>query len=249
MREFGEKYNGDMQAALKGIQKERMGGADAVAEIDKTTRKRKWVASQEAEAAADPRPVSPTKLFPTITSKTGTARAPKRHENMLSMNGSPIANPYGLGMEWFAEGGDHDDDGEQETIREDGKRKRANSIIVRRDPSFSLQAAPFPNGKGLHSRAKSQSNLLSSQSATSSQHPQPKHHPKTPQAPPRLGNWGFGTALITIPTKDGHLLEFDPLQTSPGAFDALEGISDSAKKHAKEDMGRLVQGALSKWKI
>ena len=51
MREFGEKYNGDMQAASKGIQRERMGGADAVAEIDKTTRKRKWVASQEAEVA------------------------------------------------------------------------------------------------------------------------------------------------------------------------------------------------------
>lgn len=52
MREFGEKYDGDMQAALKGMQRERMGGADAVTEIDKTTRKRKWVASQEAEAAA-----------------------------------------------------------------------------------------------------------------------------------------------------------------------------------------------------
>lgn len=167
---------------------------------------------------------------------------------MLSVNGSPIANPYELGMEWFADGGDDDDDEEQEINGEEGRRKRANSIIVRRDPSFSLQAAPFPNGKGLHSRTNSQSNLLSSQSTTS-QSSQPNHNPKTPRAPTRLENFGLGTALVTIPTKDGHLLEFDPLQTSPGTLDALEGISDSAKKQAKEEMGRLVQTALSKWKI
>ena len=70
------------------------------------------------------------------------------------MNGSPIANPYELGIEWFAEGGEHDDDEEQEMIREGGRRKRVNSIIVRRDPSFSLQAAPFPNGKGLRSEER-----------------------------------------------------------------------------------------------
>jgi hypothetical protein len=51
MREFGEKYAGDVQAALRGMQREKMGGTEAVGEIDKTTRKRKWVASQEAEAA------------------------------------------------------------------------------------------------------------------------------------------------------------------------------------------------------
>lgn len=51
MRKFGDKYNGDVQAAVRGVQRERM-GADAGAgdiEIDKSTRKRKWVASMEAE--------------------------------------------------------------------------------------------------------------------------------------------------------------------------------------------------------
>lgn len=51
MRDFGEKYNGDIQTALRGMQREKLGGAD-IGEIDKGTRKRKWVASQEAEAAA-----------------------------------------------------------------------------------------------------------------------------------------------------------------------------------------------------
>ncbi|KAJ3558679.1 hypothetical protein NM688_g779 [Phlebia brevispora] len=49
LREFA-KYNGDVQACLKGLQREKLGGeAEA---IDKTTRKRKWVESQEAEVKA-----------------------------------------------------------------------------------------------------------------------------------------------------------------------------------------------------
>jgi len=44
-------------------------------------------------------------------------------------------------------------------------------------------------------------------------------------------------------------LEFDPLQTSPGAIDVLDGITTSAKKQAKAEMGRLVQAAADKWKI
>lgn len=55
MREFGEKYGGNVQAALRGIQRERFvaaGGEGVLDEIDKTTRKRKWVASQELELDA-----------------------------------------------------------------------------------------------------------------------------------------------------------------------------------------------------
>jgi hypothetical protein len=55
MREFGEKYNGDVQAALRGLQREKMGvgvdpGGEGDSEMDKSMRKRKWVASVEAEA-------------------------------------------------------------------------------------------------------------------------------------------------------------------------------------------------------
>lgn len=62
LREFA-KYNGDIQACLKGVQKERLGGeAEA---IDKTTRKRKWVESQEAQVktadASDVEPLKATK--------------------------------------------------------------------------------------------------------------------------------------------------------------------------------------------
>lgn len=45
------------------------------------------------------------------------------------------------------------------------------------------------------------------------------------------------------------MLEFDPLQASPGSIDALNGITESAKKQAKQEMSRLVQTAVDKWKI
>lgn len=171
---------------------------------------------------------------------------------MLSLNGSPLANPYELGLEWFAEGGgdsDSDEYGDGEKA-EGERRKRAKSIVVRRDPSFSSQTAPMSNGHGhAHAlqRTTSQSSIFPSSSQSA--HPYPsKSHMTTPRAipTPRVPST---TALVTIPTKDGHLLEFDPLQTSPGTLDALEGITDSAKKQAREEMGRLVQAAVSKWSI
>lgn len=53
MREFGEKYNGNVQAALRGFQKEKFvaaGGEGTLGELDKVARKRKWVASQEVDS-------------------------------------------------------------------------------------------------------------------------------------------------------------------------------------------------------
>src|ERR1700692_1624651 len=45
-----------------------------------------------------------------------TGRIPRRHESMLSVNGSPLANPYERGLEWFegGDGGSDDEDGEVE---------------------------------------------------------------------------------------------------------------------------------------
>jgi Nbl1 / Borealin N terminal len=53
MREFGQKYEGNIQSALRGYQKDRLvaaGGDATLGEIDKSLRKRKWIESQEAEA-------------------------------------------------------------------------------------------------------------------------------------------------------------------------------------------------------
>ncbi|KAF7365275.1 Nbl1-Borealin-N domain-containing protein [Mycena venus] len=368
MRDFGAKYNGNIQAALRGVQREKFVATGAT-EIDKSTRKRKWVASQEAEhdasekaaknarltvspqkkpgsstgpgtaqrarmlaskSATLPRsfgspsphkyrapfsannstqsprplpraPVSPSKLkqsttanppsrarvpsivtFNPMVPKTpgypgGSMRLPRKDENMLSVNGSPIANPYD------------------------------SSITIQRDPSFNGGASP--SSSRVHSRTTSQSSSLQMHQPSSSSmssldgnttmhaqsnsqpQPQPLAHPHlqhhghtksqtqflqfkfpqaqahsqpayshsqpteptevaTPVARRQLAHTRSQSTLpITLATKDGHVLAFDALQTSPGELDALEGISDSAKKQAREEMRMLVRAAVDKWTV
>ncbi|TFK70359.1 hypothetical protein BDN72DRAFT_795291 [Pluteus cervinus] len=375
MREFGDKYGGNVQAALRGYQRERLvaAGADAtLGEIDKSMRKRKWVASQEAidgdtstsqqskeleprasknartiaavpqhkprpgsstgpgtaqrsrllnggvnrtpsasrtlsriPASPSPqkprppfststnpsssnrppsRPTSPVKhpsskpglnrvpssstFNPTLPPKTpaypggSQGRLPQKGESMLSVNGSPIANPFDLGMKWFKTVALGESDQEEETQPVDqpvAPKRTGSDIIVRRDPSVAFG--------GLHSRTNSQGSLFSSSSQPATQssqssafsHLQPRYpstaqpqptngKPLDPQTPKPKLTRSF-SALVAIPTKDGHLLEFDPLQTSPSALDALEGITNSAKKQARVEMGRLIQAAVDKWKI
>ena len=176
------------------------------------------------------RPPSSATFNPTMPPKAPTyptLRAPRHDESMLSVNGSPLANPYTLGLGWFA-GDAIDEEGEP---KGKGKAKeapktlrRVNSIIVRSQPSTdSAQTA----------RTRTQVRT------------QPQPEP----VPPPLAPSGSASALVSIPTQDGHLLEFDPLMTSPRALEKLIGITDSAKKHAKEEMTRLVKEAVRKWVI
>jgi len=194
---------------------------------------------------------------------------------MLSVNGSPLANPYQFGLEWFrgVELGEsveqHVGGGAEETNAGGQTRqlkKTKSNIIIRRGPSIMTSDS---------SRTESQLSFYTTPETVSPSHSQeqsqPTHsystkppsyssqfpHPPTTQAflevqttPKSIPNHTRSfSALVAIPTKDGHLLEFDPLQTSPGALDALEGITDSAKKQARMEMGRLVQAAVDKWKI
>lgn len=63
------------------------------------------------------------------------------------------------------------------------------------------------------------------------------------------GGLGGSGPTVQVPVKDGAVLELDPLTASPGALDAVPGLSDSAKKVARDEMARLVSGALAKWSI
>lgn len=51
MAEFGDKYDGDVQAALRGLQKERL--AIDVAPLDRNAMKRKWAPVPEEEEPGD----------------------------------------------------------------------------------------------------------------------------------------------------------------------------------------------------
>jgi len=63
-----------------------------------------------------------------------------------------------------------------------------------------------------------------------------------------VGSTSFTGPTITIPTTKGQVLRFDPVSMSPGSFEKLPGLTDSAKKHAKDEMMRIVQN-LAKWHI
>ncbi|KIK93092.1 hypothetical protein PAXRUDRAFT_829337 [Paxillus rubicundulus Ve08.2h10] len=372
MGEFADKYNGDIQACLRGLQSARMGmGGAETFEIDRDTRKRKWAAAQEEAEASGSRPgkghgqrqevdqgraaknarimatpkknvagpsthptprafsvvrtpgavrttmarppiphpspsphklhkppsfvpvrtASPSKhpnahanhrthppssatfnptMLPPKAPTYPTLRPPRRDESMLSVNGSPLANPYTLGLGWFA--GEDDDGKEGDGIgrTEKGKEghgdapktlRRVDSIVIRRDLSITLPPSKYsqPNGtiSRTHSRANSQTQILHSaahsrtNSRTQLLSPLDSATPSTNATPLPLSSVpsGSASALVSIPIKDGHLLEFDPLTTSPRALDKLVGITESAKKQAREEMARLVKEAVRKWVI
>ncbi|KAI0087817.1 hypothetical protein BDY19DRAFT_985904 [Irpex rosettiformis] len=321
MRDFA-KYNGDIKKAVQGLQAQSYGQVEG---IDKTTRKRKWIESQEQEQEAEqraaeesakpvknarmtaatpkkasgisgnpirgrlpslktpahtrtghrlpiaatpsphklavPRPLppafpssrppspsksripfpstSPTKARPAApstsyfnpaipgSSSSTYPRWPRKDENVLSVNGSPLANPLALDLStWFLQKSEADND-KPEGIRSKvafQSRARTTSIVVRPSSTSS-------HIKPSHSSTKSSS-------FTPNQNAPKQDEGEKPVA-----------ALVSVPTADGHLLEFDPFRTSPGEIDALEGITNSAKKKAKEDMRSLVKEAVERWRI
>lgn len=169
---------------------------------------------------------------------------------MLSVNGSPLANPYQLDLkDWFkavAEGNPDVLDSKRLGVPGAGKTlKKQRSIIVRSASGSSLLGTS--DSHGAHSRSASQaSTLVGSESQTdvrSTVSQRISSPSDDPFAAPTF------SALVSVHTRDGHVLEFNPLQTSPEELDALEGITDSAKKQAKEDMARLIQVTVERWKL
>jgi hypothetical protein len=58
MREFSEKHGADVHVALKSLKTQNLGGEpEGPGEIDKQTRKRKWVASIDVDKEAESRPL------------------------------------------------------------------------------------------------------------------------------------------------------------------------------------------------
>jgi hypothetical protein len=163
-----------------------------------------------------------------------TERKLRPDESLRSINGSPIANPFLA-------------DPTQQPLA-----RTKSSINIRRDLSFthptSRPGSQASNSSGDRHRPRNDSTdtLVESGSLPSAQSVSSEDLAKKSSLPFNSLTRAYS---VTIATTDGHVLEFDPLQTSPRALDALEGISDSAKREAKKEIGRLVQAAVDKWKI
>jgi hypothetical protein len=175
---------------------------------------------------------------------------------MLSINGSPLTNPYELGLEWLVEG-DTEEEGEGGRGAGAGVgagadvparmtlRRTASNIVIRHDPSSFVAASAKNTSNNLNN------NNQAAERPRSNSNSQSQTQPQLVRSRSVASNHGGGhmAARVAFPTRDGHLLEFDPLLTSPGALDKLEGITDSAKKQAKEDMSKLVHAAVAKWTV
>ena len=188
---------------------------------------------------------------PVLPSEASHPRWPRKDERLRSVNGSPIANPYQLDLKnWFKAIAEEPEPGDQlrfNAASGPGKAlKKQRSIIIRSGSSSSLQ-------HGMHSRSASQaSTLVGAHSPTDEQYSKDQLKGSTVSERASLDDPFVGpsfSALVSVQTKDGHVLEFNPLQTSPEELDALEGISDSAKKQAKEDMARMIQATFERWRI
>lgn len=184
---------------------------------------------------------------------------------MMSVNGSPLANPLQLGLNGYLKTvteSDDDGPGEMDGSETEGPcyphalqtLKKKSSIIIRSSSSSHFS-------QGGHSRTNSQSSLTQSQASrpghsrnvsrteTNGFKPNRNNHPPNGERSSGPAPLLSLSAFVSVPTNDGLILEFDPLRTSPGEIDALEGISESAKQQAKEDLAHMIRTAMDRWRI
>ena len=189
------------------------------------------------------RPPSSATFNPAISN--GAPSYPKHDINSLKQKRKFAGNPH-----YFGNAGEmpgvREETGETEYQGDDNGGKgsgmrRVNSITVRRQPS----------SVDFHSRT----NQPAARAPPDGQHSRPEHLESTyPIHPAETGSLQAqqpfpARVQVTVPTADGFFLEFNPLLVSPGALNKLEGITEDAKKQAREEMVRLVKEAVTKWSI
>lgn len=218
-----------------------------------------WGAGGGAGTQTPQRPRVPSSSVFAPTLPTNHPRMPRKDENLLSLNGSPVANPLA-------------------SPYERGTRLPSGPLGTSgtgRPPSrTSSQSALFTNQqqtRGL-GRQLAHANTFSarldtveeSHEALRGSGPTPSlgsastltdgSRPVTPATPPQVA---VGGALITIPLKSGQTLSFDPLSLreadSAEAFGLeLAGLSEFEKQKAREEVGEVVgklRKVVERWKI
>ncbi|KIY46545.1 hypothetical protein FISHEDRAFT_75566 [Fistulina hepatica ATCC 64428] len=107
--------------------------------------------------------------------------------------------------------------------------KRARSAIIIRHVSVSTSRAPLD----IPSRAPTDSSGTPGSRI---------------KMTPRRG-LSRARSMISLQVASDKNVELDPVLNSPGDIDALQGITDSAKRDVKAEMRRLISAAADKWTI
>ncbi|EPQ54529.1 hypothetical protein GLOTRDRAFT_139102 [Gloeophyllum trabeum ATCC 11539] len=195
------------------------------------------------------RPPSSAVFNPSMPHKTPAyppaPRWPRKGEHLLSINGSPLQNPLWGSM-------DPDDKMEgpsnpRNAINGHGHgHKRVNSITILKTSTSMSSSKGGPS----HSRANSRAdNLQTTWKPPSSSHDSTRTRTDSGESDPMPATPVPARAMVSVPIRDGRVLQFDPLEASPGMLDDLEGLTGSAKKQARDEMAKLVKAALDKWKL
>lgn len=171
---------------------------------------------------------------PAIPKTPAYPRAPRKNENLLSVNGSPVSYPSNL-----------EDDGDEE---ERPALRKQKSIVIRKNPSFNFTREKDPSDPSTQP-SKPSLQIQRSRSPTRVGHSSSGSGSSASSVPSVESFVSKPSALIRVPTKDGLILEFDPMLSTPDELDSLEGITDDAKRQAREDMTLLVQETLARWKL
>ena len=186
------------------------------------------------------RPPSSTTFNPAISN--GVPSYPNRDANSLKQKGNSGRNPHYFGNAGELPGVREETECGRSSSGDVGPGiRRVNSIIVRRQPS-SVDFHSRPNSTAVRAPPDGQPS-------------RPEHlGPIRPIDPPATGSLHArqpfpAQVQVTVPTVDGFFLEFNPLLVSPNALTELEGITEDAKKQAREEMVRLVKEAVNKWTI
>lgn len=202
--------------------------------------------TKPAWGAGSKTPAPSAPVFAPSNMPPGAPRMPRKDESLLSVNGSPVANPL------------------------------ASPHARTRHASGAVPPGQATAGRGLHIRTTSQPSLFGGQtqqqakplahtrtftkldtvrespratSSLGSSSTTDASRPVTPATPPP------GGAMITIPLRSGRLFSFDPLVMNEGeellGLDEL-GMNEEEKRMAREEVSEVVgrlRKAVERWKI
>ncbi|KIJ25196.1 hypothetical protein M422DRAFT_38896 [Sphaerobolus stellatus SS14] len=249
--EFADKYDGDVNIALKAITKAKMVASEEPAGIEDTERKRKWQATDVAAGQQDaesPRALKTARLdSPQKRELVGRPRIIKTPARLrkaqvpFSPNVSPQKSP------------------EKQSANPSPAKLQHHRVpssttfnpLLPKTPAYPRHlaqgnASPFTTTASHNEAGSSRQGgrKLERQRSIAI-----LRGPGTDQA--KNGSAFEMILSLKVPTLSGRFLEFDPLSATSEDIDAAEGVSPEAIAKAKEELLELseLMKRLGKWRI